>query len=336
MLEADRLFFEGCEWTRVRDTVPSPPASDPITIPKPGDAMTRSEAFLALLHRGKTVLADGACGTMLQNNGLEIGRVPEAWLFERPDEICALHRAYVDAGSQLILTCSFGGTHYRLEGDGLADRVVEVNRRAARLAREVAGDNVFVAGDMGPTGQILAPLGTVTAAEVADAYAQQAAGLSEGDVDLLLIETMSDLGEARAAIDGTRRVTDLPVFCTFSFDTHGRTMMGVRPAQVAKEIGPLVDGIGANCGRDPAEYVGFLEAMSQASPGALLWAKPNAGLPHMEGDAVVYDATPEYMGQIAAKLREAGAQILGGCCGTTPDHMAAMAQSLQEQEDTLS
>jgi 5-methyltetrahydrofolate--homocysteine methyltransferase len=298
--------------------------------------MTRSEAFLASLHSGKTILADGACGTMLQNNGLEIGRVPEAWLFERPDEIRALHQAYVDTGSQLILTCSFGGTRYRLEGDGLADRVVEVNRRAAQLAREVAGDNIFVAGDMGPTGQILAPLGTVTAAEVADAYAQQAAGLSEGGADLLLIETMSDLGEARAAIEGARRVTALPVFCTFSFDTHGRTMMGVRPVQVAKQIGPLVNGIGANCGRDPAEYVGFLEEMSQAAPSALLWAKPNAGLPRMEGDAVVYDAAPEYMGQIAAKLREAGAQIVGGCCGTTPEHLAAMAQALRAWESTLS
>jgi 5-methyltetrahydrofolate--homocysteine methyltransferase len=173
-------------------------------------------------------------------------------------------------------------------------------------------------------------LGTITAEEVADAYAKQAIGLSEGGADLLLIETMSDLGEARAAIEGVRRVTDLPVFCTFSFDTHGRTMMGVSPAQMATEIGPLVHGIGANCGRDPAEYVGFLEAMSRAAPGALLWAKPNAGLPRVEGEAVVYDATPEYMGQTAAKLRAARARVVGGCCGTTPEHLSAMARALRD------
>jgi methionine synthase I (cobalamin-dependent) len=295
--------------------------------------MTRTQALLARLRNGSVLLGDGATGTMLQDNGLETGRIPEVWLFERPDQIRALHRAYVEAGSDLILTCSFGGTRFRLEGDGLADRVVEVNRRAAELAREVAGDGVFVAGDMGPTGQLLAPLGTVTAREVADAYAQQASGLVEGGVDFLLLETMSDLGEAKAAIEGARRVTDLPIFCTFSFDTHGRTMMGTQPAQVAREIGPLVEGVGANCGRDPSEYAGFLRAMRrvmpEAAPDTILWAKPNAGLPRVEEDQVVYDATPEYMGQIALQLREAGAQIIGGCCGTTPQHVAAMATALK-------
>lgn len=287
---------------------------------------------MAKLRMGAVLLADGATGTMLQENGLETGRIPESWLFERPDQIRTLHQAYVEAGSDLILACSFGGTRFRLEGEGLANRAVEVNRRAAELAREIAGDNVFVAGDMGPTGQLLVPLGSLTFEEATDAYAQQATGLVEGGADLLLIETMSDLSEARAAIEGARRVTDLPIFCTFSFDSHGRTMMGVRPAQVAREIGPLADGVGANCGRDPAEYVAFLQAMRQAAPDATLWAKPNAGLPRVEADQVLYDATPEYMGQIARQLYEVGAQIIGGCCGTSPDHIAAMAAALQEQE----
>jgi 5-methyltetrahydrofolate--homocysteine methyltransferase len=294
--------------------------------------MTRSEAFLAKVRDGSVLLADGATGTFLQANGLQTGRIPEAWLFERPDQIRALHQAYVDAGSDLILTCTFGGTRYRLESDGLAGRVADVNRRAAELAREVAGDRVWVAGDMGPTGQLLAPLGTVTAAEVADAFAEQATALAEGGADLLLIETMSDLAEAKAAIEGAHRVTGLPVLCTFSFDTHGRTMMGLRPGQVAREIGLLVEGTGANCGRDPAEYAGFMQTMRQAAPNTILWAKPNAGLPRVLEDKVVYDANPEYMGQIALQLYEAGAQIIGGCCGTTPDHVAAMALALNRSQ----
>jgi 5-methyltetrahydrofolate--homocysteine methyltransferase len=294
--------------------------------------MTRAEDFLSKLRSGAVLLADGATGTMLQDNGLEAGRIPESWLFERPDQIRALHQAYVEAGSDLILTCSFGGTRFRLDGEGLANRAVEVNRRAAELAREIAGDDVFVAGDMGPTGQLLVPLGPVTPEDAIDAYAQQAAGLAEGGADFLLVETMSDLGEAKAAIEGARRVTNLPIFCTFSFDTHGRTMMGLRPAKAAREIGPLADGVGANCGRDPAEFVAFLQAMCQAAPDATLWAKPNAGLPRVEADQVVYDATPEYMGQLALQLCEAGAQVIGGCCGTTPDHIAAIANALKEHK----
>jgi 5-methyltetrahydrofolate--homocysteine methyltransferase len=292
--------------------------------------MTRTEAFLARLKAGDVLLADGPTGTMLQSMGLAPGEAPERWLFDRPDQIRALHRGYVEAGSDVILSCSFGGTRYRLEAHGLADRVAEVNRRAVELAREMAGHDVFVAGDMGPTGQLLAPLGPLTPEDVADAYAEQARGLVEGGADFLLIETMSDTGEARAAIEGARRVSDLPIICTFSFDTHGRTMMGIRPAHAAQEIAPLVTGIGANCGRDPSEYVEFLAAMRPAAPGAVLWAKPNAGLPHMAGDEVVYDFTAQDMARVAVQLRDTGAQIVGGCCGTTPAHIAAMAKALKE------
>jgi methionine synthase I (cobalamin-dependent) len=291
--------------------------------------MTRSQEFLKRLRAGEVLIADGATGTMLQNEGLEAGRVPEVWLFEHPDRIRALHRSYVEAGADVILTCSFGGTRYRLENDGLAERVVEVNRRAAELAREVAGEDVLVAGDMGPTGQLLAPFGPLTPDEVADAYAEQAKGLAEGGADFLLVETMSDLGEAQAAIEGARRATDLPIVCTFSFDTHGRTMMGTKPEMVARKIGPLVEAVGANCGQDPAEVVEFVQAMRQVSPDTIIWAKPNAGLPHLVGDETVYDATPERMGQIALLLREAGAQIIGGCCGTTPAHISAMVRALK-------
>lgn len=293
--------------------------------------MTRTETLWTRLSAGEVLLSDGATGTMLQSLGLPPGQPPETWVLEQPDRIRAFHRGYVDAGSDIILACTFGGTRFRLSGHQLADRVIEVNRTAAELARDAAGSEVFVAGDVGPTGQLLKPLGTLTAEEVADAYAEQAAGLVEGGVDFLLIETMSDLGEAQAALEGIRRVTDLPVVCTFSFDTHGRTMMGLKPEAVAKQIGPLVEGVGANCGRDPAEFPLFMQAMRTAAPDALLWAKPNAGLPQMIDNQTVYDATPAYMAEIARKLCQAGAQVIGGCCGTTPDHIAAMAVALENQ-----
>ena len=291
--------------------------------------MSRTERFLAKLKPGEVLLADGATGTMLQQMGLPSGLAPEVWLMEEPDRIRDLHRLYVQAGSDLILTCTFGGTHFRLKGHGLADRVLEVNHRAAELAREIAAADVFVAGDMGPSGHLLVPLGKVAPQEMTDAFADQAHGLAQGGADFLLIETMSDLGEAQAAIEGARQATDLPIVVSFSFDSHGRTMMGVKPEQVAKQIGPFVTGVGANCGKDPAEYPGFVRAMRQAAPDAILWAKPNAGLPHMVEGQAVYDATPDYMAQIALQLREAGAQVIGGCCGTTPEHIAAMRDVLE-------
>lgn len=293
--------------------------------------MTRTETLWSRLSAGEVLLSDGATGTLLQGMGMPPGQSPEVWAIEQPHQIRALHRGYIDAGSDVILTCTFGGTRFRLGGHDLADRVIEVNRRAAELARAEAGDDIFVAGDMGPTGKLLKPLGPLTSEEAANAYAEQATGLAAGGVDFLLIETMGDLSEARAAIEGARRVTDLPIICTFSFDTRGHTMMGVKPTTVAEQIGPLVQGVGANCGKDPAEYTQFLQAMRSAAPNALLWAKPNAGLPRMVDERPVYEATPAYMGQIAVELCQAGAQVLGGCCGTTPDHIRAMAQALKNQ-----
>jgi 5-methyltetrahydrofolate--homocysteine methyltransferase len=291
----------------------------------------RTEALWARLSAGEVLVSDGAIGTLLQSMGMPPGLSPEVWVVEQPDQIRALHRGYLVAGSHLILTCTFGGTRFRLSGHGLAERVVEVNRRAAELARAEAGDDAFVAGDLGPTGKLLKPFGPLTPEDVAAAFAEQASGLVEGGVDLLLIETMGDLGEARAAIEGVRRVTDLPIICTFSFDTHGHTMMGVKPVTVAEQISPLVQGIGANCGKDPAEYAFFLKAMRSAAPDALLWAKPNAGLPRIVDEQAIYEAAPSYMGQIALELCQAGAQVIGSCCGTTPDHIRAMAKALKNQ-----
>jgi 5-methyltetrahydrofolate--homocysteine methyltransferase len=293
--------------------------------------MSRTERLWARLRSGEILVADGATGTMLQNEGLEPGRVPEAWVLERPDAIRSLHESYIRASADIILTCTFGANRYRLESDGLADQVVEINRLAAEIARAAADENVFVAGDMGPTGQLLRPFGPLSPDEMRDAYAEQARGLAEGGADFLLIETMSDLGEAQAAIAGARSTATLPIVCTFSFDTHGRTMMGYQPEIVAKKIGPLVDGVGANCGREPDEYIGFIHAMRQVAPEAIIWVKPNAGLPHLVDDEVVYDATPAKLEQVAVELVEAGAQIVGGCCGTTPQHVAAIATRLKRE-----
>ncbi|MBN1661717.1 MAG: homocysteine S-methyltransferase family protein [Anaerolineae bacterium] len=291
--------------------------------------MTRTKRFLQRLKSGDVLLADGATGTAVQEMGIEIDAVSEQWVLNQPDRIRALHQSYIDAGADIILTATFGGTRFRLENHGLAGQVTEVNRRAAELAREMAGDGVFVAGDMGPTGQLLAPLGPLTPDDVSDAYAAQAEALTAGGADFLLIETMSDLGEAQAAIAGARRASSLPIFCTFSFDTHGRTMMGIRPATAAAQVAPLVAGLGANCGRDPGEFPEFMRAMRAAAPGAILWAKPNAGLPRLEVDRVVYDVSPAYMADVARDLHAAGAQVIGGCCGTNPAHIAAMAEALK-------
>ena len=291
--------------------------------------MTRTERLLQRLQSGDVLLADGATGTAVQEMGFEPDAISEEWVLNHPDRIRALHQGYIDAGSNIILTATFGGTRFRLEKHGLAEQMVQINRRAAELARDMAGEDVFVAGDMGPTGLLMAPFGPLTPEAATNAYAVEAEALTAGGVNFLLIETMSDLGEAGAAIAGARRASDLPIVYTFSFDSHRRTMINVRPAKAAAEVAPLVAGLGANYSRDPAEFPEFMHVMRQAAPEAILWAKPNAGLPRLDGDQIVYDVSPDYMAGIARDLCAAGAQVIGGCCGTNRAHIAAMAQALR-------
>ncbi len=289
--------------------------------------------FRDRLSQNGVLIADGATGTTLQQAGLPPGAAPERWNLENPDAIRALHRGYVEAGSDLILTNTFGGSRPRLEMEGLGDQVHEINLTAARLAREVAGDEVLVLGDIGPTGQLMEPLGTLTYDGAVSAFAEQAAALAEGGVDAILIETMSDLGEAKAAVEGARRVTELPILVTMSFDTHGRTMMGVKPVDAARELLALgVDVIGANCGRTLSENLEAIRQMREALPEATLMAKPNAGLPHMEGSESVYDVTPEVMADYGRKFADLNVKIFGGCCGSTRDHIRAVALALREVE----
>ncbi len=286
-----------------------------------------SKTFLERLKAGEILVADGATGTNHQSNGLPIGAPPEEWVFDEPEKVKALHRAFVDAGSDIILTCTFGGTRLRLnEASKYADRAAELNRRAAELARQAAGDRVFVAGSMGPTGKLMQPLGELAENQVIANYAEQAKALTEGGCDLLVLETFFALDEAEAAIRGVKAGSQLPLVVSFSYDQGTRTMMGLRPAQVAQAIAPLgVAIIGANCGKTLESMEEIVKEIKAANSGLPIWVKPNAGLPRMVGDTAVYDATPEIMADFAGRYLCAGAQVVGGCCGSTPAHVAAIA-----------
>lgn len=269
-------------------------------------------------------------GTMLQAAGLPAGVPGEAWVLERPEAVADVHRAYLEAGAELILTCTFGGTQARLVRAGLGDRVAQVNRRAVEIAREVVGDRAYVAGDIGPSGELLAPLGKRTYEEAVALFAEQAAALAEAGVDVLYIETMSSLDEARAAVEGARRVApEVPLTVTFSFDRKGRTGMGVRPQEAAQRLLEWgVTGMGANCGASLEMTEGAVRQMREAAPEAILIVKPNAGLPKVVQGELVYEATPAVMAQWARRFVDLGARVVGGCCGSTPAHIRAIAEAV--------
>jgi len=281
------------------------------------------------------VIGDGAMGTMLQAAGLTTGGAPEAWNVARPDAVKGIYQGYVDAGSQIITTNTFGGTSYRLARENLESHVHEYNVAGARLAREVADaadHEVLVAGSMGPTGEIMEPLGTLTPEGARAAFAEQAAALAEGGVDFFLIETMSALDEVQAAVEGIRSVSDLPIAATMTFDTRFRTMMGVKPVQALNALhGMGVRVIGANCGNGPDEIERVISEMAAVKPdGVFLMAQSNAGLPKYVDKQIHYDGTPEVMAEYAAKMKALGVSYIGACCGSTPAHIAAMKRMLAE------
>ena len=278
------------------------------------------------------IMLDGAMGSLLIAAGIPQGTASELWNAEQPDEIAAIHQAYIEAGAQIFLTNSFGGSKFRLDKHGLGDRVAELNRAAAQIARgaaEKANHPAFVAGSMGPSGELMQPFGPLTPELAREGFAEQALSLAEGGVDLLWVETMSDLSEVKAAIEGIQSTTDLPFAATMTFESRGRTMMGVRPEEALEALlpyGPVA--IGGNCGNGPAEIEGVIEHMAAAAPPVPLIAKSNAGMPKLEGDQIVYDATPQVMAEHAVRVREMGARLIGGCCGSTPAHIAAMHTAL--------
>ena len=284
--------------------------------------------FLDRLKAGKVLIADGATATNYQQMGMAIGVAPEDWIVDHPDKVLGLHRAFIEAGSDIILTDTFGATSPRLRESRYAGRAAELNRRAVELAREAASirPGVLVAGSMGPTGILMEPLGDLTPAAAAEAYAEQAAALDEAGVDLLLLETFFALDEALAAIEGVRRSSGLALAVSFSFDRGTRTMMGLSPTKVVEAIAHHeVAAIGANCGRSLEDMEHVVHEFAALKAGIPLWIKPNAGLPRMDGDAAHYDMAPAEMAQFARRFIDAGAQVVGGCCGSSPEHVAAIA-----------
>ena len=307
--------------------------AEPIDAPARDLDSPAFERLRALLASGSTVLADGAMGTMLFANGLQFGDPPEVWNVTAPDVVRRIQRGYLEAGSRILLTNTFGGNRLRLGLHGLEGRVTELNQTAAILVRaevEASGADALVAGDIGPSGAIMAPIGTLGHEEGVSVFAEQARALVAGGVDLFWIETMSDLAEMRAAIEGVRRVAPhLPIIATMTFDTRGHTMMGVSPEQAVEALaGWGADAIGGNCGNGPDELIPVVAKMRAAAPDVALVAKSNAGIPELVDMRAVYRATPAAMAQAAIALRAAGATIVGACCGSTPDHLRSMAAAL--------
>ncbi len=286
-----------------------------------------------LVAKAGYALIDGATGTELFKRGLGSGDPPEAWNADHPDRIRSAYEVYVNAGSDIFLTNSFGGTHFRLALHKLDDRVVELNRLGAEIGRQVAEDAmaatpgriVVVAGSMGPSGELMEPMGSMTPATCTAAFAEQATGLAQGGADILWIETMSSLEEVEAAVNGAREACDLPICVTMSFDTAGRTMMGVTGTDAARTAARLgVDAVGANCGNNLADTEAAVRQMHEIDPNLMLISKANAGIPEWHGTELHYSGTPEVMAAYSARARDLGATIIGGCCGTSAEHIQLM------------
>jgi 5-methyltetrahydrofolate--homocysteine methyltransferase len=289
-------------------------------------------ALLDALDDGP-LLGDGAMGTMLQDLGNDEGGAPELWNVERIDVVEGVLEGYAAAGSRLITTNTFGGTRARLQMHGLEDRVEELNQAAAELARRVADRHpvTFVLGDIGPSGELMEPMGDLTIDSAAELFGEQIRGLVAGGVDGILIETMSDLSEVEAAVTAARKeAPGLPVFATLSFDTNLRTMMGVSPAMAVQALAEMgVDVLGANCGRGLDEMRIIAAQLAEAGAGRVrLMVQSNAGLPKLQGDTFVFDGTPEEMAGYAVEMRDLGFTVIGACCGSTPAHIAAMREAL--------
>lgn len=295
-----------------------------------GNALTR------LLAERDWLLADGATGTTLFNMGLQSGDAPEFWNVDHPDRIRTLYRGAVDAGSDIFLTNSFGGTAARLKLHDGQNRVRELNRAAAELGREVAdtaGRPVVVAGSVGPTGEIFEPMGTMTHALAVEMFHEQAQGLKDGGADVLWVETISAPEEYRAAAEAFA-LAEMPWCGTMSFDTAGRTMMGVTSADMvtlAEGLTPQPLAYGANCGVGAADLLRTMHGMVAAGADLPLIAKGNAGIPRYEDGHIHYDGTPDLMSRYACLARDLGVRIIGGCCGTMPEHLTAMRSALETQ-----
>ena len=284
--------------------------------------------FLNRINSGEILVADGATGTTLLARGMQRGATSETWVMEQPDEIIQLHKDFIAAGADIILTSTFGGTSIRLRNSTLEGHAVTVNQRAVSLARQaVEGTHTIVAGSLGPVGQLLKPYGPLEIDDVITAYTEQAQAITQAGADLLVIETQFDMNEVKAAIQGVRSVSNLPLVVSLSYDRGERTMMGVSPSQAGKELDTLpVDVIGVNCGRSLYENLHNLVELREVTSKPI-WFKPNAGLPRVDAQgATVYDTTPDMMGSQVQAWITSGAQIVGGCCGTSPDYLRKISE----------
>ncbi len=288
--------------------------------------------FLVALASSRPLIADGAMGTLLHVHGVELNRCFDELNLSNPARVAEVHRQYIDAGAQIILTNTFGANRYKLRKQGLEDRLVEINRSAVELAHRVVGasfKDVLIAGDIGPLGVRLTPYGRVQLHEARQAFAEQSRVLVEAGVDLVVIETMTDVFETVEAIQAARAVGDVPVVATMTFTRDDLTLLGDEPAKVARALHEAgADVIGVNCSGGPSQLVRILRQMRQAVPDGRFWVKPNAGWPEHVGGRVMYAAAPEYFRDYALEFWKAGASVIGGCCGTTPEHIAAMRSAL--------
>ena len=289
-------------------------------------------AIFEALEKG-ILISDGAMGTMLQGKGLTDGGAPELWNVENPTAIEEVLEEYATAGANLITTNTFGGTRGRLQMHGLDDRLFELNKAGAEIARKVADRHpgCFVMGDVGPSGELMEPMGTMTIDEAKNLFADQIKALVAGGVDAILIETMSDLQEVEAAVKAAQEVApSLPIIVTFSFDTNLRTMMGVKPSVAVKTLAAEgVRIIGANCGRGTDEMRIIAKELTEARPdGVYIITQSNAGLPKLVGGDFIYDGTPEEMAKYAEDMKALGVNVIGSCCGSTPAHTKAMAATI--------
>lgn len=290
--------------------------------------------ILDQIKKGRILVSDGAWGTFLQQKGLQVGKCPEEWNIKHPEKVLEIAQSYIDAGADMIETNSFGGTRFKLEKYGLADKVFEINKAAAEISRKAAGKK-FVLGSVGPTGKILM-MGDVTEEELYEAFTEQVKGLQAGGADAIMIETMTDLEEARLAIRAAKENTGLEVFCTMTFektvDGEFRSMMGVSPTDMVNTIIEAgAELIGANCGNGIADMIGIVEEIRKCNKDIPVLVHANAGMPVYQDGETVFPETPEEMALLVPKIIAAGANIIGGCCGTTPTHISRVRKAIDEK-----